>query len=255
MGVILRYKDFIKTYKTRGYRIKHLENYKHLFPIKSSITLSGIVADLICDGNLQGDPKWRIDFTSKSIEELKRFEKEIMSLFNVKCKIRECKSNLFGKTYNISMNCSPIARILFLCGVPSGQKVLKNFDIPKWIKSDKKNFGRFAQRVFSCEGGIMFEKHRKMPQVRMEMWKSEALEKKEKFVKELGIYLKKHFGIISTITKRKVYNVRKDGIITRPTKMYIHGENVKIFRKEIGFEGEKQLKLNNILNNIFIPLP
>ena len=250
MGVILRYKDFIKTYKTRGYRIKHLENYKHLFPIKSSITLSGIVADLICDGNLQGDPKWRIDFTSKSIEELKRFEKEIMSLFNVKCKIRECKSNLFGKTYNISMNCSPIARILFLCGVPSGQKVLTSFNIPDWIKKDKKYFKRFAQRVFSCEGSIMHEKNRKMPQIRLEMWKAQDLKEDENFVEQLSKYIKEHFDISSTITKVNIYNTRKDGIITRPTRLYILGESVKKFHKYIGFEGEKQEKMNRIMGMI-----
>ncbi len=57
MGVIIRYKELLNTYKTRGHRIRHLERYKKLFPIKSSPLLAGIVGDLICDGHLQGDPK------------------------------------------------------------------------------------------------------------------------------------------------------------------------------------------------------
>lgn len=246
MGEILSYNTFLKTYKTRGYRIKHLENYKTIFPVNSNIVLSGIVADLICDGNLQGDPKWRIDFTSKSLKELKRFEKEIKKLFNVNCKIRKCKSNTFGETYNLAMNCSPITRILFLTGVPPGQKVLTAFEIPKWIKNDKENFRRFSQRVFTCEGG-MVNKKRKIPQIRLEMWKAKNVKEKVNFIEELGSYLNKYFGIKSTVVIRKVYNIRKDGIITRPTRMYITGESVIKFCKEVGFEGEKQTELNKIM--------
>lgn len=175
MRVILRYKEFLETYKTRSYRIKHLEKYKDLFPIKANKTLAGIVADLIGDGHLQGDPIWRIDFTSKSIKELRRFEKEIYSIFQIKGTIRECKSNTFGKTYNIGINCSPIARILYLIGVPNGQKVLKKFDIPLWIKNDKECFRRFCQRLFSCEGTLMNEKDRNFPRIRLEMWKSQKI--------------------------------------------------------------------------------
>jgi|TARA_Y100000034_G_scaffold74012_1_gene88970 hypothetical protein len=247
MGVILRYKDFLQTYKTRSHRIRHLKDYKYLFPIKASETLAGIIADLICDGNLQGNPKWRIDYTSKSIEELKRFEKEIKFLFDKKGKIRKCTTNKFGKTYNLAVNCSPISRILFLCGTPAGQKVLTSFKVPNWIKKDKKYFRRFAQRVFSCEGGIMYEPHRKLPQIRMSMWKAENVKEKISFIDELAIYLNQYFNIKSTVTKGNNYNVRKDSIITRPLKMYIISESVIKFRKEIGFEGEKQEKLNKIM--------
>jgi len=54
MGIILIYNDFLKTYKTRGYRIKHLDKYKHLFPIQANSKLAGITADLMGDGHLQG---------------------------------------------------------------------------------------------------------------------------------------------------------------------------------------------------------
>jgi len=251
MGIILRYKDFLKTYKTRGYRTKHLEEYKKLFPIKANERLAGVVADLIGDGHLQGEPKWRIDFTSKSIDELKRFEKEINLLFGINGKIRECLSNKFGKTYNLAINCSPITRILFLCGVPAGQKVLTAFLIPNWIKKDKKCFKRFAQRIFSCEGYVFYEQGRKLPQIRLEMWKSEKIKEKINFVEELASYLKIHFDIQSTVRNVNIYNIRKDNIITRPMRIYILGESVKKFQKEIGFEGEKQIKLNKVMGLSF----
>ncbi|MFH1326688.1 MAG: hypothetical protein ABIH59_01005 [archaeon] len=248
MGIILRYKDFLKTYKTRGYRIKHLDDYKYLFPIKSNKILAGIIADLICDGNLQkGRDRWRIDFTSKSKKELRRFENEIYTLFRKRGKIRKCTTNKLGKTYNLGVNCSPITRILFLCGAPAGQKVLIPFNIPNWIKKDKKHFKRFSQRVFSCEGSIMYEANRKLPQIRLSMWKAENVKEKITFIRELATYLNKHFDIKSTVTLQKRFNLRKDGIITKPLRMYITGESVIKFNKEIGFEGEKQIKLNKIM--------
>ncbi len=247
MGVILRYKDLLKTYKTRGHRINHLKDYEYIFPIKSNKILAGIIGDLICDGHLQGDPKWRIDFTSKSKEELKRFEKEINSLFNINGKIRKCTTNKLSKSYNLGINCSPIARILFLSGTPSGQKVLTPFNIPNWIKEDKECFRRFTQRVFSCEGSIMHEPHRRLPQVRIEMWKLETLKEDLTFIDELAIYLNKHFNIKSTVRDSKKYNLRKDGLITKPKRMYITGESVVKFHQEIGFEGEKQFKMEKLM--------
>jgi len=251
MGIILRYKNFLNTYKTRSHRINHLKYYRDLFPIKANITLAGIIADLIGDGNLQGDPKWRLDFTSKSLIELKRFQKEITSIFKVKCKIRRCTSNEYSETYNLAVNCSPIARILYLCGVPTGQKVLTPFNIPFWIKKDKKCFKQFIKRLFSCEGNIMYEKHRKIPQIRMEMWKSEKLLiQAEEFFREIALYLDKYFKIKSTIKINKAHNIRKDGIKTRSLRMYILGKSVIKFYKEIGFEGEKQRKLKSILGKL-----
>ena len=69
------------TYKTRSHRIRHLKDYEKFFPIKKSEVLAGIFGDLICDGHLQGHPKWRFDFTSKDKKELEYFEGRIFSIF------------------------------------------------------------------------------------------------------------------------------------------------------------------------------
>jgi len=186
-----------------------------------------------------------LDFTSKDNSELNYFNKRINKLFGVYGKIRSCKTNKFGKTFNLGVNCSPIARIFLLSGVPVGQKVLKDFLIPDWIKTNKKCFKEFCKRVFTCEGGIMHEAHRKMPQIRLDLWKEEGI--KNNFIFELGRYLNMHFNIKSTIKIQNSFNKRKDGIITKPTRIYILGESVLKFHKEIGFDGEKQKKLSSIL--------
>jgi len=249
MGEILSYRKFLKTYKTRGHRIRHLENYKYLFPINSNPPLAGIVGDLIGDGHLQADPKWRMDFTSKNIGELKRFEKEISCLFGVYGKIRACSSNKYGKTHNLAVNSAPVARILWLCGVPPGQKVLNPFGIPNWIKKDKSCFKRFCQRIFTCEGGLSHEKTRKMPRIRLEMWKSiHLIEDGQKFMKDISLLMSKYFKINSTVLVQNKENLRKDGIITKPIRLSLLSDSIIKFYDKIGFEGAKQKSLKALIS-------
>ena len=168
-------------------------------------------------------------------------------LFGKDCKIRKCNSNKYGKTYNTGINCSPIARILFLCGVPSGQKVLSKFSIPKWIFLEKKYFKRFCTRLFSCEGSIIKEEGRR-PRIRLEMWKAENLVKDGlNFMEDISAGLKKYFNIESSIHLRNLKNTRKDGIITKPIRLTILTNSVMAFYKKIGFEGDKQKSLKALI--------
>jgi len=248
MGIILRYSDFLETYKTRGYRLNHLQKYKKLFPIKSSPILAGLVGDLISDGHLQGNPIWRMDFTSKNIDELNSFNKRMKSLFGIDSKIRKCTSNKYSESFNLGINCAPVTRIFWKIGVPSGQKVIKSFELPVWIKSDRKCFKEFCRHLFACEGTIMHEKKRKSPQIRFEHWKSENFFKSgEVFVGNICLYLEKYFGIKTTITFPKQRGNRKDGIVTRPIRVYMLGESVRIFSSEIGFSNWKQKSLKALL--------
>jgi len=250
MGLILKYSDVLETYKTRGYRNNRLAEHKHLFPVLASPELAGIVADLIGDGSLQSGNIWKIDFVSKSKKELYRFNKEINNLFGVNGRIRNCSSNMFGKTYITSICNAPIARILYLCGVPSGAKVLQKFSVPAWIKEDKDCSRRFLQRIFSCEGTIMHERNRKTPQIRIDMWKSQNIIDKDLFMIGIASILKEHFKINSHISKINNFNKRKDGLTTQPTRLYLFGNSMLRFYKQIGFEGEKQRLLKKLLENV-----
>ena len=133
--IIVTYEDVISTYKIRKNGEKALSAYMHWFPIKSSIKLAGIIADLMGDGHLQDHPHWRLDYTSNSMEELERFNQEVYSLFGVQGKIRDCTTNQYG-TMNLGINPKQLGRVLKLAGVPTGAKVLQEFSIPKWILGD-----------------------------------------------------------------------------------------------------------------------
>jgi hypothetical protein len=57
----------------------------------------------------------------------------------------------------------------------------------------------------------------------------------------------KYFSIKSTITFPNSKSVRKDGIITKPIRIYILGESVLKFCDKIGFEGDKQKSLKALI--------
>jgi hypothetical protein len=153
-NILVKRCDLRQFYKSDNTFNENTSRFKNIFPIVKSSKLAGIVADLIGDGHLQGNPKWRLDYTSKSKEELIRFEKEIGLLFGIKGKIRQCTTNSYGESYLYGINCKVLARSLNLCGVPTGNKVTSSFSIPNWILENKEFFREFVNRLYHCEGSV-----------------------------------------------------------------------------------------------------
>lgn len=229
-----------------------LKKYEYLFPAKPSIELAGIVADLIGDGNLQGEPKWRFDFVSKDKNELNRFAKQIFELYKIKGKIRPCTTNKFGETFLYGVNCKPLARILYLSGVPYGAKVLTEFNIPSWILEDKEYFRSFINRLFYCEGTVDYSNS---PFIEIKMYKADYLiANGVDFFETIKKYLFLYFGIISNNVYVNGKSFRKDGIITLGVRLKIkRKKEVLRFVKEIGFPKKEvdRNKLMNIINRNF----
>lgn len=245
----ITFEEVLGTYKTREAGIKALSKYRCWFPLPLSPQLAGIVADLMGDGHLQY-PKWRMDYTSASIEELERFNKEIRELFGYSGHIRQVTQNTFGESYLLGLNCNQLGRVMHLCGVPRGAKVLTPFGIPQWITEDKECFRRFMQRLFDCEGSLDI----KDPVVEIRMWKEESiLDDGILFFQTMKNYLYQHFKIICTQVYTSGRNSRKDGKITRSVHLRIRrSDEIIHFSQEINFENkikhEKLLKLVRKIN-------
>ncbi|MBU2477427.1 hypothetical protein KKG83_08235 [Candidatus Micrarchaeota archaeon] len=198
----------------------------------------------MADGNLQGPNKWRFDYCSKDLEELKRFEKSVYSIFSVKGKVRPCTTNKYG-TMNYGVNCRPLAKTLFLIGVPFGNKVLKKYLIPKWILSDKECFRVFAKRYIDCEGGVdLINKA-----VSFEIYKStELVENSIIFLNQFKKALKKYFGI-KTLNPFKLSSKikRKSGAFVQASRLRIKGKKeLTRFYLKVGFDNKfktEKLKL------------
>jgi len=246
---LVTFNDVLKTYNSEYHGRKALEKYKKWFPLFSSAKLAGIIADLMCDGHIQPPKKLRLDYTSKSKKELKRFGKELYDIFNIKGKIRPCRTNELGKTYNYGVNCKPLCRLLILCGTPAGNKQIVEFNIPKWILTNKEYFKRFLQRVFSCEGTVSLEKH---PFVGLAMYRStEHYDNGLKFFEDIKKYLFDYFKIKTTnIFSESRINLRKDGILTKAIRLKVKGTDSLIkFAKFINIEDyRKHQKLQQIVN-------
>ncbi len=245
MKNLINLQKVIGLYKSEVHAKKALEQYHNRFPIKSSITLAGTIADLMGDGHLQGEPNWRMDYTSNSKKELNRFGKEMFKLFGVCGKIRNCNTNKYG-TMNYGVNCKPLARILHFCGAPSGAKVLKTFDIPTWITENKEYFKKFISRLFSCEATVD-----KAGYIEIQMHKStDLIARGFTFFYQIKNNLEKHFGIKTTkpFTDNAI-SIRKDRIITKPIRLKIkRKQSVKLFAEKICFEDKaKQAKLLRVI--------
>lgn len=242
---IVTLEDVLNVYKSKIHGIDALQSHMNWFPVFATSILAGIVADLMCDGHLQKN-RWRFDFTSRSKVELKYFGRRIYDLFGIKGKIRPCLTNKFGITFNYGVNCKPLSRVLCLCGAPRGCKVKNRFLIPDWIMNDKGCFREFIKRVFTCEGCV--DIHGKF--LILEMWKSEELiENGIKFMNQIRKGLSKYFNIKSSkVFISNSFNIRKDGIITRPLRFNIKSDSVKKFYDKIEFDNkEKQNKLRLII--------
>lgn len=246
--ILVTEEDVIKLFKSRDHAINSINLHSNWFPVRSSPQLASIVAALMCDGHLQGEPKWRFDFTSKDLQELEIFGNEIFNLFGIKGRVRPCKGNKFGKTFNFGVNCKLLSRVLHLVGVPKGCKVMQEFSVPTWIKNEKECFRSFVRMVFNCEGTVDISKHN--PFIGLEMWKSQnLLDNGFQFLNEIKEGLEKFFNIKSTIFISNTLNVRKDGVITCGIRLRIKRLNSLInFKEEIGFQNlNKQNKLETIL--------
>ena len=186
------------------------------------------------DGHLQGGTHWQIFFTSKSENELLRFEREIFGLFSVKGKIYLCTTNKYG-TMNYAVLCAPLARVLHLLGVPKGDKVSQNYEIPGWVLRDKECFRRFVQRYFDCEGSV----DPVHGSIRMNMYKVDAcLESGFSFMDDIRGGLLTYFDIITSQSfLGGGHSTRKDGSCSHEITIKIKRKRaILLFQQFIGFE-------------------
>ena len=188
MKAILHLSDLLLIYARPNQA--HINDFRYWFPIFPSKKLAELCGFLIGDGHIQGAPRWRIDFTSNNLETLDYVNSLFYDLFGVGGKVRLCKTNKYG-TMNLGVNCKPLARTLFLCGVPKGAKVETNFLIPKWIVSNSQFFRSFIRSYFSCEACVD-----KTGKIMLEQWKTvKKLSGAKKFMTQIIVGLNKHFDI------------------------------------------------------------
>jgi len=224
---------------------------KKWFPVYPSEKLAELAGFLIGDGHIQGSPRWRIDFTSKDFGALNYVNILFFDLFGIKGTSRKCTTNAYG-TSNLGINCKPLARLLFLCGIPVGAKVEKDFSVPNWILFNKACFRAFIRAYFSCEASVGPDNR-----ISLEHWKlMENTVSAQIFLSQIIFGLKEYFGICCAGPYlMSSQNKTKKGI-TRGVRLNIRRHNDLVaFTRLIGFVSlVKQSKAESLFSsNTFKP--
>lgn len=144
-----------------------------------------------------------------------------------------------------------LTRILSLCGVPNGDKMIKKFNIPSWIlKGQKKIQSEFLRRSFTCDGSISYNKNCERWEIRYQMHKADSiLENCRDYLNRMKKMLKK-INIFSTSVFTSETHIRnKDKLLIRGLEFKIYKpKSILNFGKNIGFDIDyKNKKLENAI--------
>jgi hypothetical protein len=250
---ILTKEKFIEDYKNPKYAqkaVNYLEE-KRLLPLHSNPMLASITGHLIGDGSLSKDPyvgEFRFFGTQ---DKLLKIKEKISQIFKIKPKKLFEKEHGFVLRYN---NCR-VARVLSLIGVPRGNKVMKEFDVPKWIKESNTKIIK-AFLVALCDDELSSPRRNKKGYVeplRLKFNKSEEILERQGFIfleNVRNLFIKFEINCNPIRMNNDKY-ITKEGKVTRSVYFNISAKrkNLLNFRKQIGFETEKDkiTKLDRIL--------
>jgi len=251
---------FLSTYSSIGQGLVELKKLKErkVIPLFPSKELAELCGHLMGDGSLhylkEKNKGAKIRFYGSDYK-LKKIQEIYLKLFNEKPKIFIRKKD---GLLLIDHPDASIARCFILLGIPTGEKVLKEFSVPNWImKGDLESQRGFLQALFDDElGGIYFsnKSNKWNGGLRLRMNKDkDKVKNLIDFFNQLQKMLS-NFGIISNpIQAVQKGTSRKDGFTTKSISFIISNKmpNRVKFYKEIGFikEPNKQKSLYISLKN------
>jgi len=174
--------DFRQTYRCQSFADKAIEKYSDLFPVRPSIELAEICADLLTDGHIQTRRHYHsqryvyVGYFADDPGELGRFYKRVYDLFGVRGTIRKWGIRYNGASTGYILPNATVARILTLCGVPAGDKATKMYSVPEWILRGPKSLkAAFLRRSFTCEGTVYYDTWKDVWRIRYTMYKTAEL--------------------------------------------------------------------------------
>lgn len=140
---------------------------KETFPFKASSFLAEVAAALLTDGHLElckGTRPKKVIFYSDDFENIKWFNMTFKKIFGIEGKTVEyipfSGFDQSSSSYKVVVNNAHISRLLYMIGIPGGDKTKKEFDIPLWIKTGTSEVkANFLQKLFDFDGSIPVKKN------------------------------------------------------------------------------------------------
>ncbi|MAG19854.1 hypothetical protein CL618_00265 [archaeon] len=210
-------------------------NNKFPIPKKSYIldkNLTRIISYLTFDGHLYKDLRG-FYLSSKNFKILKDFKDTTYKKFNLKGTYQ--RGTGYGESYKYRIFNLKAGKLLNRLGTPNGDKMLIKFDIPEWIKKDKKLSREYLRIAFLCEGS-KYKHSKNTERIKFNLNKTEELlDEGLNFIESIKLLLKQ-FNIETTNTRITKSNKRKkDGKITKSMIFQIRSNSFDKFIKEIGW--------------------
>ena len=201
---------------------------------KLTKNLVKIVSYLMFDGHLYKNLR-AFYRSSKDIKPLKDFENAVIKQFNTKGEYRFNTAGSKKQTHKIIIFNTNIAKFLNKVGVPKGDKMVTKFDIPEWIKKNKKFAKEYLKIAYLCEG-CKYKASKNTERIQVNLNKSEELLKDGlNFMDSLKSLLRQ-FDIKTTETWICKGNIRKrDGKITKVMEFRIKADSFNKFINQIGW--------------------
>ena len=196
--------------------------------------LAQIASYLTFDGHLYKDLKGMM-YSSKNIYDLERFEEVIRRKFGLPARYHLYSAGSRGQTHKIYFFNKKVCEYLLKKGVPKGDKVIQEFDVPDWISCSKNLSREYLKIAYLCEGS-MKEKDRKTPRISFIHAKCvDILDSGVKFIDTLKMMLGK-FDINTGscyISKERIR--KKDNKRVNDLRFRIKTEDNHKFIREIGW--------------------
>lgn len=206
---------------------------KHSFVKDRDLVM--IVSYLTFDGHIYKNEK-AFYYSSKNINDLKKFERIIKRKFGVLGKYYLNNGGATDvKTHKYIIFSKLLSRELINLGTPKGDKANQSFKIPSWIITSQDLSKEYLKIAFFCEGSFKDELKRK-PRISIGMSKTEKfLDSGINFMNNLKKMLDT-FDIKTTkcyITGNRIR--KKDNQLSRDIRFRINSKDNNKFIKKIGW--------------------
>lgn len=209
--------DLKESYKAGKYADASAAYFKKILPLFPTVELAEIAADLMTDGhiavrNYYNSKKYSyVGFFSDDLLELERFQFRIKKIFRMEGNIREWGVRKNGRSKGCIIADARLCRLLELCGIPAGDKVMQKYGVPRWVMTGDREIKRaFLRRSFTCEGSISMEKNGRWD-IRYSAYKHEDLAPNARRYMESLRKLLREFGIKTyELSLSKAYLRQKD---------------------------------------------
>lgn len=254
METIVSKEKFINSYRRKFNGVKVVQRVEWL-PLFVSNELAELAGHILSDGSIEHSysgayrPK-RVDFISPNKSIQQRIIFILYKIFEVRP-----KRHYFRNTLGLRLENANLARVLWLCGIPMGDRVNQEYDIPSWIKNGAQNMkSSFLRAYFDGDGSKPYKMHRSKASFGIRLTLNKTQDKITSGIKFLNSIKKMlgEFEIESLGPYQRKICYRGNGTKTIMLEIVICRQNsILNFQKYINFnKPERQRFLNDCVQTI-----